>query len=113
MQRVAVTAFSGLVVAVLIAGCGRDGSTALDATRSLGQASGPLLVGQSLPEWHPVLPEGHPPLNQGEPALPEGHQPVLPEGHPPISRGECPAGGMEGRGVFPGATGPERGTIST
>jgi hypothetical protein len=45
--------------------------------------------------------------------LPEGHQPVLPEGHPPISRGECPAGGMEGRGVFPGATGPERGTIST
>ena len=113
MQSIAATAFTAFALAILLAGCGRDGSTSLDAGRSFEQGTDSLLVDQTLPEWHPALPNGHPPVYQGGPALPEGHPPVLPEGHPPISRGECPAGGMEGRGVFPGAPGPERGTIST
>jgi len=113
MQSIAATAFTGLALAILLAGCGRDGSTTFDASRSLEQGSAPLLVDQSLPDWHPALPEGHPPVYQGGPALPEGHPPVLPEGHPPISRGACPGGGMEGRGILPGAAETERGTIST
>jgi len=113
MRSIAATTFTGLALAILLAGCGRDGNGTFDANRSLEQGSGTLLVDQSLPDWHPDLPEGHPPLNQGEPALPEGHPPVLPEGHPPISRGACPGGGMEGRGVLPGSAETERGTIST
>jgi hypothetical protein len=113
MQSIAATAFTGLALAILLAGCGRDGSTTFDASRSLEQGSASLLVDQTLPEWHPALPEGHPPVYQGGPAWPEGHPPVLPARHPPSRRGACPGGGMEGRGILPGAAETERGTIST
>ncbi len=113
MQRLAAIAFTSLALSILVTGCGLDSRVAPQGARSIEQTAGPMLVDQSMPEWHPALPDGHPPVYQGQPALPEGHPPLLPEGHPPIPRGECPAGGMEGFGVSPGTAEPGSETIST
>ena len=76
MQRLAATAFTSLALGILVAGCGLDSHVAPEGARSIEQTAGPMLVDQSMPEWHPALPDGHPPVYQGATGPAGGPSPV-------------------------------------